>query len=67
MSSPAAAAPQTSYRVQGRDVRLPVAVRDASTAVAFYLVPAAAAQRLIGPAGLRVATVLPAAAARCSQ
>ena len=30
-----------------------------STAVAFYLVPAAAAQRLVDPTGLRVATVLP--------
>ena len=40
-------------------MRLPVEVRDATTAVAFYLVPAAAAQRLVDPTGLRVATVLP--------
>jgi Acetoacetate decarboxylase (ADC) len=52
-------AKQTAYRIQGRDVRLPVEVRDATTSVAFYLVPAAAAQRLVDPTGLRVATILP--------
>jgi hypothetical protein len=40
-------------------VRLPVEVRDASAAVAYYLVPTAAAQRLIAHSGLRVAHVLP--------
>lgn len=59
MNSPAAAAPSTSYRIQGREVRLPVEVRDATTAVAFYLVSSAAAQRLVDATGLRVATVLP--------
>jgi hypothetical protein len=43
----------------GRDVRLPVAVRDATAAIAYYLVSAKAAQRLIAPSGLRVADVLP--------
>jgi len=59
VSSPAAAVPQTSYQIQGREVRFPVEVRDASTAVAFYLVSARAAQRLVEPTGLRVATILP--------
>ena len=49
---------QQSYVIQGREVRLPVEVRDATAAVAFYLVNAAAAQALLPPA-LRVARVLP--------
>ena len=53
-------AQQTTHRIQGREVRLPVEVRDATTAVAFYLIPAAAAQRSVDPTGLRVATALPA-------
>jgi len=48
-----------AYSILGREVRLPVEVRDASAAVAYYLVPANAAQRLIAPSGLRVARVLP--------
>jgi len=40
-------------------VRLPVEVRDATAAVAFYLVSAAAAQRLIDASGLRIAQTLP--------
>lgn len=48
-----------TYMIQGREVRLPVEVRDATAAVAFYLVSASAAQRLIAPSGLRVATILP--------
>lgn len=48
-----------NYEIQGQQVRLPVDVRDATTAVTFYLVSATAAQRLIDSAGLRVATVLP--------
>jgi hypothetical protein len=48
-----------SYVIQGREVRLPVEVRDATAGVAFYLVPADAAQRLIEKSGLRVARVLP--------
>jgi hypothetical protein len=48
-----------AYTIQGREVRLPVEVRDASTTVAFYVVSAAAAQRLVAPTGLRVATILP--------
>jgi hypothetical protein len=48
-----------TYLIEGREVRLPVAVRDATAAVAYYLVPAGRAQRLIAPSGLRIATVLP--------
>ena len=47
------------YVIQGREVRLPVEVRDATAAVAYYLVPASAAQRLIAASGLRIAQLLP--------
>ena len=47
-----------AYEIQGRTVKLPVVVRDASAAVATWLVPAAAAQRLV-PKGFEVAQVLP--------
>jgi hypothetical protein len=52
------AAPQT-YLIQGRKVRLPVEVREATAAVAYYLVSAPAAQRLIDRSGLRIAQTLP--------
>jgi len=52
------ASPQ-SYVIQGREVRLPVEVRDASAAVAYYLVSSRAAQRLIDASGLRIAQTLP--------
>jgi hypothetical protein len=52
------AAPQ-AYVIQGREVRLPVEVRQATAAVAYYLVSARAAQRLIEPSGLRIAQTLP--------
>ncbi|MDP9236782.1 MAG: acetoacetate decarboxylase family protein [Chloroflexota bacterium] len=48
-----------TYEIQGQAIRLPVEVRDATTAVAFYLVSAGAAQALIDPSGLRVAMILP--------
>jgi hypothetical protein len=47
-----------AYEIQGQTVKLPVVVRDASAAVATWLVPAAAAQRLV-PAPFVVAQVLP--------
>ncbi len=50
---------QRTYEILGREVRLPVEVREATAAIANYLVPARAAQRLIEASGLRVATVLP--------
>lgn len=61
MAAPTVAksAAATSYTIQGREVRLPVEVRDATAAVAYYLVSAAPAQRLIDHTGLRVAQVLP--------
>src|SRR5690606_35243924 len=46
------------YEIQGRRVALPVVVRDASTAVATWLVPARAVQRLL-PDAFEAATVLP--------
>ncbi|MEX0799974.1 MAG: acetoacetate decarboxylase family protein [Dehalococcoidia bacterium] len=57
-TAPAPASP-TVYEILGREVRLPVEVRDATAAVAYYVVPARAAQRLVDPTGLRVARVLP--------
>jgi hypothetical protein len=47
------------YTIQGREVRLPVEVRRATAAVAYYLVPSAAAQRLIDHTGLRIVSMLP--------
>ena len=58
-SQPTQSTPPAAYEIQGREVRLPVEVRDASTSVAFYLVSASAAQRLVDPTGLRIATILP--------
>jgi hypothetical protein len=43
----ATAAPAPHYVIQGREVRLPVLVRDASSAAATYAVSTAAARRLI--------------------
>jgi hypothetical protein len=58
MTTEAAPAP-TSYRVLDREVKLPAEVRDATAAVAYYLVSSSAAQRLIDASGLRIASVLP--------
>ncbi|MFM7735276.1 MAG: acetoacetate decarboxylase family protein [Alphaproteobacteria bacterium] len=44
--------------VQGRVVEMPVVVRDASSGAVTWLVPSAAARRIV-PAGLEVAEVLP--------
>jgi hypothetical protein len=44
---PAAKSAAESYVIQGREVRLPVIVRDASSGAATYAVSAAAARRLI--------------------
>ena len=48
-----------SYLIQGREVRLPVVVRDASSGAATYAVSAAAARRLIPGAGLEPVEVWP--------
>lgn len=55
----AAASSQRSYNILGREVHLPFEVRDATAAVAFYLVSASAAQDLINASGLKVARVVP--------
>jgi len=47
-----------AFEIQGQTVKLPVVVRDASTAAATWLVSADAAQRLV-PAAFEVARVLP--------
>jgi len=47
------------HLIQGREVRLPVVVRRASSGSATFLVSAAAARRLFPGAGLDVAEVLP--------
>jgi hypothetical protein len=44
--------------IQGREVQMPVEVRDASVAAATFIVPAAAVERLVAPTGLTVARVL---------
>src|SRR3984957_21298123 len=48
-----------SWTVQGRTVRLPVEVRRAAQWGVQYLVPAAAAQRLVAPTGLEVTGPVP--------
>jgi hypothetical protein len=50
--------PSRAFEIQGQTVKLPVVVRDASTAAATWLVSADAAQRLV-PAPFEVARVLP--------
>lgn len=47
-----------AYAIQGREVRLPVEVRDASSGAATYLVDAGAARRLV-PEAFEVAEVWP--------
>ena len=48
-----------SYTILDREITLPNVVRDATAAVAFYLVSAPAAQKLIDESGLRIAQILP--------
>lgn len=49
----------TSFEIQGRQLTLPVHVRDADSWAAQFLVPANAAQEIVDPTGLEVATPLP--------
>ncbi len=51
--------PSPVYSIQGREVRLPVVVRHATSGSATFLVSAAAARRLIRGQGIDVAEVLP--------
>ena len=48
-----------TYTIFDREIRLPCVVRNATAAVAFYLVSASAAQKLIAKSGLRIAQMLP--------
>jgi len=57
-ATPGGAAPPV-HRIQGREVRLPVVVRHATSGSATFLVSAAAARRLIRGEGIDVAEVLP--------
>ncbi|HMF83795.1 MAG TPA: acetoacetate decarboxylase family protein [Acidimicrobiia bacterium] len=50
---------KSRYTIQGHEVTVPVEVRDAGASTASFLVPAAAAQDLIGSSGLDVAEPLP--------
>jgi hypothetical protein len=59
ISRPASAPPTGSYVFQGRTVTLPVVVRDAASAAATYLVPVAAARKLLPGPELDVVEVLP--------
>ncbi|MGH7342708.1 MAG: acetoacetate decarboxylase family protein, partial [Candidatus Rokuibacteriota bacterium] len=47
------------YEIQGREVRLPCVVRDASAGAATWIVPAAPARRLLPGPELELACVLP--------
>jgi hypothetical protein len=47
------------YSIQGREVRMPVVVRRATSGSASFLVSAAAARRLLPGAGLELAEILP--------
>jgi hypothetical protein len=51
--------PLPSYRIQGREFRLPCVVRDAAAGSATFVVPSAAARRLLPGPDLDVAEVLP--------
>jgi hypothetical protein len=48
-----------AFEIQGRTLTLPVEVRDADSWAAQFLVPLAAAQAIVDPTGLEVATPLP--------
>ena len=58
MSSPAAGTARR-YVFEGREVTMPVVVRDAASAAATYLVPTAAARRLLPSPALDVVELLP--------
>ena len=49
----------TAYEIQGRTLTFPIVVRDADSWAAQFLVPAKAAQKIVEPTGLEVATPLP--------
>jgi hypothetical protein len=59
MTSTNVAEQPETYTVLDRTITLPNVVRDATAAVAFYLVSASAAQKLIDESGLKIAQILP--------
>lgn len=59
MSQSAVAAPERRWVFEGREVTLPVVVRDATSAAATYLVASDAARRLLPGAELDVVELLP--------
>jgi len=59
MAEPAVATAGRRWVFEGREVTLPVVVRDAASAVATYLVPSAAARRLLPGPELEVVEPLP--------
>ena len=50
---------ETAYEIQGRTLTFPIVVRAADSWAAQFLVPAQAAQAIVDPTGLEVATPLP--------
>ena len=59
MAEPAVATAGRRWLFEGREVTMPVAVRDAASAAATYLVPSAAARRLLPGPELEVVEPLP--------
>jgi hypothetical protein len=59
MAEPAVATGGRRWVFEGREVTLPVVVRDAASAAATYLVPSAAARRLLSGPELDVVELLP--------
>src|SRR5438876_883512 len=59
MAEPAVATTGRRWVFEGRELTMPVVVRDAASAAATYLVPSAAARRLLPGAELEVVELLP--------
>src|SRR5207247_9868608 len=59
MAEPAVATTGRRWDFEGREVTMPVVVRDAASAAATYLVPSAAARRLLPGPELDVVELLP--------
>ncbi|MGH7898880.1 MAG: acetoacetate decarboxylase family protein [Candidatus Binatia bacterium] len=59
MATPVTRPQPNEFLVEGRLVRLPVAVRDASTMFATYVVPSAIARRLFPQSAIQLAEIVP--------
>ena len=59
LARPLASAATNEFLIEGRTVRLPVEVRDASTMFATFVVPSAAARRLFPQSEIRLAEIFP--------